>query len=285
VHGKAFGVLDAVVAAEEVQRAYELSLRELNRVRRMCTPPLYRAVAHALVESLDVSTHGGLRLALWVRLATRLMTRTYEGISLLHADLVLDPANLACGQWQVGAFTKTTDGVYGRVTGWDHERGCIFAMLTIAQLLRIDPAQLRMAAFGSTSASTCSCERGCLVCLTVCARLEGVDEPQGLTPVFQSLDADGRFDGGSASQRSDSDRAHSMARAWHREPAQAALAWSWDAHVVRALRAHGCRHPVAQAGCHGMVMRRSSHALFACAWPRLHPCAPVHVWQWPTQTS
>ena len=198
VHGKAFGLCDSVISAKEIDQAYELSLRELNRAPRMCTPPLYRSIAHALVENLDVSTHRWLRLALWVRLATRLMVRSYEGISLLHADLVLDRTNLAFGEWQVGAFTKTTDGIYGCVPGWDHVRGCLLAGLTMVQLLRVDRVRLREAAFGSTSATVCSCERGCLVCLTVFARREGVDESQGLTPVFQSLDKGGRFDGGSA---------------------------------------------------------------------------------------
>ena len=114
-----FGLREAVVSSNEVASAYDLSLRELNREARRCTPPLYRAVVAALVESIDVSSHRGVRLVLWAKLATTLMTRTYEGASMLHADLELDANNLALGEWLVGAYTKTADGIAGRVPGWD----------------------------------------------------------------------------------------------------------------------------------------------------------------------
>jgi hypothetical protein len=124
LHGTAFGLAQGVVSSKEVASAYELSLRELNRQVRRCTPPLYRSVACALVNSVDIGTHRGARLVLWTKLATTLMTRTYEGASMLHADLALDATNLAYGEWQVGAFTKTSDGIAGRVPGWDHACGC-----------------------------------------------------------------------------------------------------------------------------------------------------------------
>ena len=60
------------------------------------------------------------------------------------------------------------------------------------------PSQVRRAAFGTDTGGATTLDALCLVCATVHARLEGVDEADGLTPVFQSVDVHGVFDGGSA---------------------------------------------------------------------------------------
>ena len=194
MHADAFGAGHAG-RSEETARAYDMSLRELNRQPRRCASALLPAMRRAIFACLDLESPHDLRLALWVALATRLKARTYEGISLLHADLVLDANDRTLGEWLVGARTKTTDGVDGRVTGWDHLAGCKRAGLSVAELLLLDVEELRQTA--------CRCRGGvlsydgvCHICLTVLMRQTQANvDAQGYAPVFQAIDAGGAFDG------------------------------------------------------------------------------------------
>ena len=180
---------------DELARAYDMSLRELNRQPRRCVPALLPAVRRAIFSHLDPTSPRHLRLALWVALATRLKTRTYEGISLLHADLALDASDRSLGEWLVGARTKTTDGVDGRVTGWDHCAGCELAGLSMDELLAEDVVVLRRAACGGCAGGLCY-DRFCHVCLTVLMRqTEANVDAQGYAAIFQALDENGAFDG------------------------------------------------------------------------------------------
>ena len=180
---------------DELTRAYDMSLRELNRQPRRCVPALLPAVRRAIFSHVDPTSPRHLRLALWVALATRLKTRTYEGILLLHADLALDPSDRVLEEWLVGARTKTTDGVEGRVTGWDHRVGCQLAGLSMDELLAEDVAVLRRAACGGCEGRLCY-DRFCHVCLTVLVRqTEANVDVHGYAAIFQALDENGAFDG------------------------------------------------------------------------------------------
>ena len=196
VHGAGKGVPTTAIAAEKVEQAYELALRELNRHPRHCTQPLLVPARTAIFRTLNLLDDRQLRLALWVVLACKLITRTYEGISMLHADLVRDPANLRFGEWLVGAFTKTSDGIAGRVTGWDHRASCAFSSQSMAELLMLSEEELRCSACRSDEDGQPCYESVCFVCLTVLVRVRQRDiDMEGLTPIFQAVGADGRFDG------------------------------------------------------------------------------------------
>ena len=194
LHAEAFGA-GHVAHAEELARAYDMSLRELNRQARRCVPALLPAVRCAIFARLDLQSPHHLRLALWIALATRLKTRTYEGISLLHADLVLDASDRSVGEWLVGARTKTTDGVDGRVTGWDHRMGCELAGCTMHELLSVHIDVLRRTACGCCDGAP-SYDRLCHICLTVLVRrIEANVDEVGYAPIFQAIDSCGEFDG------------------------------------------------------------------------------------------
>ena len=194
LYAEAFGA-GHTARAEEIARAYDMSLRELNRQPRQCAPALLPAVRRAIFARLDLQSAHHLRLALWIALATRLKTRTYEGISLLHADLALDANDRSVGEWLVGARTKTTDGVDGRVTGWDHRMGCELAGRTMDELLCMDVDVLRRTACGCCDGAP-SYDRLCHVCLTVLVRrIEANVDEVGYAPIFQAIDSCGEFDG------------------------------------------------------------------------------------------
>ena len=194
LYAEAFGA-GHIVHTEELSRAYDMSLRELNRQPRPCVPALLPAVRRAIFARLDLQSARHLRLALWIALATRLKTRTYEGISLLHADLALDASDRSVGEWLVGARTKTTDGVDGRVTGWDHRMGCELAGRTMDELLCMDVDVLRRTACGCCNGAP-SYDQLCHVCLTVLVRqIEANVDQVGYAPIFQAINSSGEFDG------------------------------------------------------------------------------------------
>ena len=67
LYAEAFGA-GHVVHTEELARAYDMSLRELNRQPQQCVPALLPAVRHTIFAQLDLQSARHLRLALWIAL-------------------------------------------------------------------------------------------------------------------------------------------------------------------------------------------------------------------------
>ena len=189
-------VSSAVVQSPEVEEAYEAALSALNRrPRRLCSP-LLRVHLRAVFVRLRHSCPRKLRLAAWLRLATALMARSYEGCSTLHADL--EPPS-----WRVGRHTKTTDGLAGQVPLFSHRSGCRLGhVASTYELLAIPREQLVACACGELLSGGLDFDASCVVCLTALVRLDAGAasvEHHGLSPVLQAIDVKaavgGAFDG------------------------------------------------------------------------------------------
>ena len=179
------GVPSGVTKSPEVEEAYETALRMLNRrPQRLCAPLL---VVHrrAIFERLSLDSPRNVRLAMWLKLATSLILRTYEGCSMLHADLV--PPN-----WRVGRFTKNSDGLAGVVPLFRHRLGCRLGHVTSTQaLLGYSRETLVQCACGELSDGGLDYDSACVVCLTGLARLDAgaaSAEHHGLSAVVQVVD-------------------------------------------------------------------------------------------------
>ena len=179
------GVPHQVAKAPEVQEAYEMATRMVNRwPKRLCAPLL---VVHlrAIFARLSLDSPRNVRLATWLKLATALILRSYEGCSMLHADLV--PPN-----WRVGRFTKTTDGLSGKVPLFRHRLGCRLGHVTSTHaLLAHSRDVLAECACGRLADGGLDYDCACVVCLTGLMRLDAglaSAEHHGLSAVLLAFD-------------------------------------------------------------------------------------------------
>ena len=185
----------AVVADNElVQSAYAQSLHELNQNVGMNAQPLDRTLQTAILRQCgDLSSLADVRQATWTVVSPLLMQRTCESLSLLHGDLQIEPGE-ASGSWYVPGFTKTTDGVEGRVPLWAHRCGCKLAACKLHEALELPVEELRAAACSLGADGRLDWHSACAVCLVwLSRRLQGLSAvaADGAHPLYQEISSDG----------------------------------------------------------------------------------------------
>ena len=140
-------LMASIVHNEQVEEALTFARRELRLAPLASTPPLVHAIVRAAFEHLTAKHDWELRLALWMVLAVALKARTHEGCTLMHDDLVIAPGN-RLGWWQVPLFTKTSDGLEGKVARYVRKSTCRHRLLTVVQTLALTEVDLLRCALG-----------------------------------------------------------------------------------------------------------------------------------------
>ena len=175
-----------------VATAYSQALHELGRNCGQNAQPLDATLRMAIVQQCgDLSDAADVRMVTWTIVSPVLMQRTCESLSLLHADLVIEPRQ-SRGDWYVPGFTKTTDGTEGRVPLYSHRCGCRLAGFCMHEALALPITDLRAAACGTGSDGRLSFELACPVCLTWLSRSMqglGAAASDGVNPLYQEIDA------------------------------------------------------------------------------------------------
>jgi hypothetical protein len=147
LRGWARGEMAAVVVDNRVVEALSFARRELRLAPIASTPPLVHGIVRAAFEQLTAKHDWELRLALWLVLAVALKVRTHEGCTLMHDDLVIAPGDVL-GWWQVPTFTKTSDGLEGKVARYVRKPTCRHRTLTAIQALALTELDLLGCALG-----------------------------------------------------------------------------------------------------------------------------------------
>ena len=198
---KAMGALrltcSDVAEAPSVVEAYMLALRELGQVGALKALPLLAEYRNAILRQCDPSETADVRTATWTVNAPPLMQRPCESVSMLHADLVIEPRQPR-GEWSVPGMTKTTDGIEGRVNLWKHRHSCRLSGCTLHEALQLPFAELQAAACSPGVDGKPTLDTSCAVCLVwLSRRLQGLTAlpRDGLHPLYQERDAAGNFTG------------------------------------------------------------------------------------------
>ena len=198
---KAMGALrltcSDIAAAASVVDAYMLALRELGQVGALKALPLLSEYRNAIMRQCDPCVNEDVRTATWTANAPPLMQRSCESVSMLHADLVIEPRQ-ARGEWSVPGKTKNVDGIEGCVNLWGHRYGCRLSMSTLHEALQLPITELRAAACSPGVDGKLSLDTSCAVCLVwLSRRLQGLGASprDGLHPLYQELNASGEFSG------------------------------------------------------------------------------------------
>ena len=182
-----------------VATAYSQALHELGRNCGRNAQPLDDTLRSAILQQCgDLSEPHDVRMATWTIVSPLLMQRTCESLSLLHADLGIEPRK-SDGSWYVPGFTKTTDGIAGRVPLWRHCCGCSLAGCCMHEALALPVSQLRAAGCSAGSDGRLSFELACPVCLIWLSRsMQGLGSTasEGANAVYQEIDGEtGTFTG------------------------------------------------------------------------------------------
>eukprot|EP00966_Prymnesium_polylepis_P013935 321367-Prymnesium_polylepis.1 len=148
-----------------VATAYSQAIHEIgNNCGRNAQPLDNKLRAAILRQCGDLTDPRDARLAAWTVVSPLLMQRTCESLSLLYADLVIETGS-SIGSWYVPGFTKTADGIAGRVPRWKHRSGCKLAGCCLHDALERPVDELRTAACGQGGDGRLSFDMACPVCL------------------------------------------------------------------------------------------------------------------------
>jgi hypothetical protein len=181
-----------------VETAYSHARRELGQQTRRHALPLIKDRRNDILRQCgDLTQPRDVRCATWTVNAPILMQRTCESVSQLHADLEVEPHE-TIGCWHVPGFTKTTDGVEGRVGTWAHAPGCKHRSLALHDALELPTNELRAAACSPGVDGRLSIDKACPVCLCWLSRKMqglGASPREGVHPLYQEVGVTGCFNG------------------------------------------------------------------------------------------
>ena len=188
---------ESLAREPQVVMAYAHALRELGQVSALKALPLLNEYQNAILRQCDLREKADVRTVTWTVVAPLLIQRTCEGISQLHADLVIEPRQPR-GEWRVPGWTKTADGIEGCVNLWGHRSCCRLIAHTLHEAIELPRDELRAAACSPGEDGKLSMDAACPVCLVWLSRVEqghGASPRDGLHPLYQELDGSNEFNG------------------------------------------------------------------------------------------
>ena len=196
--------LERLMSDDDVISAYDQAYKEIAQFQGCNAQPLTNQLADAIIRQCNPRQLSGLRTIAWTTIAPKLKARTHEGLSLLHADLSIKKGEKT-GTWSVPGFTKTTDGIAGRVDGWEHRCGCKLIGCSMHEALELPIEELLNSACQpclDDGASGTTLDGTCAVCVTWCLqKMQGLSASplDRINPIFQEVtsgsDGEERFNG------------------------------------------------------------------------------------------